>query len=205
MKRFYGFGFTLVEILLGIGIFTILITAIVMVLVFYMRNYTFSFSENQQIQEAQNAVTYIVKDIRALRYSDSGAWPIVDAQNNSFVFYSDVTGDGRSDRVRYYLNGDDIYKGVIEPTIPPIITYPAQNEKNYLIAENVELGGKSLFTYYNGDWPEDTVNNPLTGVSRLYQTRFVAIYYGIKPTKGSETEIFEVSTSVLLKNMKDNL
>src|SRR3990170_286519 len=96
-------GFTLVEFVLATFIFAALAAGMAIMGAYYFQNYAFSFEEQQAISHAQLALTNIVREIREARPGDNGAWPLIDLQETSFVFYSDVTNDGRSDRVRYFL------------------------------------------------------------------------------------------------------
>ncbi|OGG08914.1 hypothetical protein A2154_02940 [Candidatus Gottesmanbacteria bacterium RBG_16_43_7] len=197
-------GLTLIEITLSMSIFGILIVSVVALLIYYLKNYSFSFAEHESVSTTQTAITTMIREIRELRKSQTGSWPIVEALDNSFTFYSDVTNDGQADRVRYFLSGHDLTKGVIEPTGLPAMYVP-ENEVFYNISSNVQSQGLPLFTYYNGDWPADQIQNPLIPEPRTYQTRFIRVYLRIAGTVASDAAPFEISTGTMLQNLKDNL
>lgn len=197
-------GFTLVEILTAMGIFTTVIVVITGLLIYYLQGYTFSFEETQSIGQAQGSMTRMIREIREARTGENGAWPVVQADDNTFIFFADITNDGRSDRVRYFLEGTDLKKGVIEPTTVPV-GYPAQNEKITIIASNVDNQGSPLFTYYNGDWPSDQVTNPLAAGQRLLNTRFVSVYIRININPDSGSQPYELTSGVQIRSLKDNL
>lgn len=197
-------GFTLLEIIIAIFIFTAVVVVAAVLSLYYFRDYSFSFEEYRSVSQAQTTLTNIVREIREARLGDNGAWPIVEANDTSFTFYSDVTGDGRTDRVRYFLSGSDFMKGVIEPTAVPV-SYPPGTEILRTVTSDVDVGTTPIFTYYNGNWPSDLANNPLVPSSRPLQTRLVKLYlrFNIHPNSGSEP--FEMTTSVQIRTLKDNL
>ncbi|RJR15448.1 prepilin-type N-terminal cleavage/methylation domain-containing protein [Candidatus Microgenomates bacterium] len=197
-------AFTLVEVIVATFIFAVIAGLVAIFAVYYFQSYTFSFEENQAIGAAQSSLTRMVREIREIRSGDDGAYPIVDPQDTSFTFFADVTNDGRSDRVRYFLNGTTLQKGIIEPTSVPV-TYPTSNETITTIAENVDNAGQALFTYYNGDWPSDTVNNPLSQSERLLNARMVEIYIRINVSQDFSSEPFELTQSVQIRSLKNNL
>jgi hypothetical protein len=171
---------------------------------YYFSNYAFSFEENQQIGLAQNALTSMIREIREARSGDDGSWPIVQTDDNTFVFYSDVTNDGRTDRVRYFIQGTELRKGIIQPTNVPV-SYPQANEKIYIIATSIDLSGGPIFKYYNGNWPADTANNPLIVSNRLLNTRYVSVYLKINRTQNFAAQPFELSSGVTIRSLKNNL
>lgn len=197
-------GFTLVEMLLSVFLMGLVIVGILGFAIYYFQSSSFSFEELQEVNQAQSGLTIMIREIREARISEAGGWPIVQADNNTFIFYSDVTNDGRSDRVRYFIENGELKKGVIEPTLPPV-SYPSANEQIKTIVYSLDNGASSLFTYYNGSWPADTVNNPLPQTSRLLNTRYVSVYLRINVNPTSGAQPVELRSGVAIRSLKDNL
>jgi len=197
-------GFTILEVVIALFLFTSIIGTVTIFFVYYLRNYSFSFEENQLVNISQSGMTQMIRQIREARNGENGAWPIVDASDTSLTFYSDVSNDGRTDRVRYFVDGTDLKRGVVEPTVPPV-TYPLATENITTIATNLNLGSAAIFTYYNGNWPTDTLNNPLAQSSRQLNTRYVTIYLKIDIQTNFGAEPYELTSGVQIRSMKDNL
>ena len=197
-------GFTLIETLISLALVIIVIGGVAGMFTFYVQNYSFSFEQQQSVSSASTSLTTMVREIREARIAENGSWPIEEAADNSFTFYSDVTNDNRVDRVRYFLDGDILKKGVIEPLGVPA-AYPPGNEKVSTVATAVYPAGNPVFLYYNGNWPGDTVNNPLPLLSRILETRFVRIYIRIDTELGRGSAAFETYSGVQMRNLKDNL
>ena len=198
------YGFTLVEVLVAMFTFALLAALVAGFAVYYFQSYNFSFEENQQVGIAQSGLTTMIREIREARLADNGAYAIEQALDDSFTFFADVTNDGRSDRIRYFINGNELQKGVTEPTAVPV-TYPAANEQIKTVVTNVDMAGTPIFTYYNGEWPDDTANNPLAVGSRLLNTRFVDVKLRINIQSTIGAQAFNLSSGVTIRSLKNNL
>jgi prepilin-type N-terminal cleavage/methylation domain-containing protein len=199
----YKSGFTLIEIIIALAIFVIIAAVVVSFLIYYLRSYSFSFDENQAVSRAQFGMTTMLKEIREARISEDGAWPLITLNDQEFAFYSDITNDGLADKVRYFIDTDQLKKGVIEPSGVPV-SYPPENEQVRVLADFVEASSAAIFQYYNGDWPADTANNPLPPEQRLLDTKFVNIYLKIN-INPQNIQPYELTSGVQLRNLKTNL
>lgn len=197
-------GFTLVEVIVAVFLFSSIVALIAGFSVYFFRNYSFSFEEQQVIGESQTALTRMIREIRKARPGDDGSWPLLQTDDSSFTFFADVNGDDKTDRVRYFLSGTEIRRGVIAPTAVPV-TYPVLNEVVTTVLTNVEATSTALFRYYNGNWPADTVNNPLTASQRILNTRYVQVSVRINPTPNFAANAFQLNSGVTIRSMKDNL
>jgi len=197
-------GFTILEIAVVMAILGTVFVGLATSMAYFFQSYTFSYEEYQAIGIAQSTLTRMVRDIRESTTGENGAWPLINASDNSFSFYSDVTGDGKTDLVRYFLDGTDLKRGVIEPSGSPV-TYPVTNEKITIVASYVANNTMPLFTYYNGNWPGDTVNNPLILANRTVQSRYITVHVKIDTKPSTQTGGYELTSGVEIRSLKDNL
>src|SRR3989338_5221978 len=121
-------GFTLVEILFGVGIFVIIVGA----LTFFSRNiWIYGSYVSVGLSDANSgriALKTMVAEIRTASTAETGSYVIALATATAFTFYSDIDNDGLKEKVRYFLNGSELQKGVIKPTGSPLF-YNVVNEK----------------------------------------------------------------------------
>lgn len=103
MKGFNKNGFTLIETLVAIAVFTLMMGAAAGAVVFVYRTYGYTWQQSLAIDEARRGVETLVKEIRQARTGDDGSFIIEKAQEKEFIFYSDIDGDGKTERVRYFL------------------------------------------------------------------------------------------------------
>src|SRR3989344_4644245 len=118
----------------------------------------------------------------------------------AFTFYSDIDDDGLKEKVRYFLNGPLLQKGVIKPTGSPLSYNPA-SEKITTLIPNVT--NATIFTYYDENY--DGAGAELTSPINIPVVRLVKITITIDkdPNRAPVTTIF--STQVSIRNLKDNL
>lgn len=96
-------GFTLIETLVAIVIFTLISGAVSgLVLVLY-RTHSYTFQQSVAIGETRKGIETMVREIREARPGDDGSYPIAKAEDKEFVFYSDIDKDGETERIRYFL------------------------------------------------------------------------------------------------------
>jgi prepilin-type N-terminal cleavage/methylation domain-containing protein len=75
-----------------------------------------------------------------------------------------------------------------------------------IVADYVSNGTTPIFTYYNGDYPGDSTNNPLIPSERLLETRVVSVMLSINPSSGPVgAQAVSIENLVHLRNLKDNL
>jgi len=109
-------GFTLPEIIVTTAIFTVILGAVSLFArdIFYY-NTVFS-SGLASYDDARKILRPIASEIRSAAQSSSGSYNIESANSTSFVFFSDVNADGKKERIRYFLSGTTLRRGVIMPT-----------------------------------------------------------------------------------------
>lgn len=149
-KYKYKFGFSLMELLITIGIFLLAVLGITMMARMGFRYYNFVLNQAEIVSNIQKSINTLSKEMRELKQADSGAFAIEDASNNQFVFYSDIDSTSEVERVRYFKSGDCLKRGIVEPTgTPP--RYLTGSEQIEDISCNVtNTAQEPLFVYYSG-------------------------------------------------------
>lgn len=197
-------GFSLIEVIVTVSIFAIVLVSLTFLIINIYRIYGFSFQQNTAINEARKGVETMVKEIRGARYGEDGSYPVKEAGNNQFIFYSDINRDERIERIRYFLDGINFKKGVIVPIGDPP-QYVLNNEKISILSTYVRNASTPVFTYYNGDWPADTINNPLSTLTRLTETKLMHVYLQINVDPNRPPNNFQLESDVQIRNLKTNL
>lgn len=202
-KDKYKKGVTLAELILSIAILTLLT-----VVVSTFQKDVFSLNSNLQSSlnaqlEARHLIKVMVTELRKSTQSAIGSYPIELASSTGITFYTDVNNNGSIDKVRYYLSGKTIKKGVIAPTGNPAV-YNSGNEVtttllNYVVASST----LPIFQYYTSNYAG--TSTPLTIPPDISTIRLVKITV-IIDTDPNRSPVPIISTSqVSLRNLKDNL
>jgi len=96
-------GFTLVETLVVIVIFALVLGATSAAIIAIYRTHGYTWQQSQAINEARKGVETMGREIREARTGEDGSFPIEKAAEKELIFYSDINGDGKTERVRYFL------------------------------------------------------------------------------------------------------
>ncbi len=193
-------GFTVPEILVGISIFVLVVGALTL----FSRNVwvyqSYVSTGLSDVNNGRSALKTITYEIRGASTADTGVYVVALATPTAFTFYSDIDDDGLKERVRYFLNGSQLQKGVIKPTGSPLSYNPA-NEKISTLIPNVV--NSAIFEYYDENYDGTTV--PLISPIILSSVRLIKITINIDkdPNRAPVTTVF--STQVSIRNLKDNL
>ena len=203
-RKKYSKGLTLIEVLIGMAILGMLGLGVVSLQYLLGQNQTLVYKNYVNVDEANSAVAQFSKEIRITRSSDNGAYALDTADNFEIVFYSDIDFDEETERVRYFLDGTNFSKGIIEPIGYPA-AYPQEAEKVKVLTENARNDTEPTFYYYNSGWPDDTENNPLVLSERLNQTRTIKIYLRVNTTADEAEKDFVLESYIQPRMLKDNL
>lgn len=193
-------GFTLMETLLALGISTIVLIA----LGYMARNiffYNAYISEGlAYVDNSRRVLNTAVTEIREANIANTGAYAINSAKANEFIFYSDINHNGLKERVRYFLDGTTLRKGVVEPTGSPL-TYNLTNEKTSTLMYNIS--NSSIFSYYDKNY--DGTSSSLSFPINVADIRLVKISLTANADTNRLTIDRSFSTQVSIRNLKDNL
>ncbi len=156
------------------------------------------------VSEANNNVSSLVREVRTAGNGENGAYAVDTAEDSEFTFYSDYDFDGVAERVRYFLDGTDFSKGVTEPSGFPV-SYPQVDEKVKVLSENVRNDTTPIFYYYNSEWPEDTVNNPLSTPASPSDVKLVRIYIRLNTAPNAPDKDYILESYSQVRMLKENL
>ncbi len=196
-------GFTLIEILVVIGILGVILVAISQFQVNIFQYNKYSSDSLQSSQDAQSILRVIVKELRSSKPGNNGAYPLLQAATSSITFYSDTDADGLQEQIRYFLATTTLKKGTIKPTGSPL-AYVSANEKFSFLAYNIKNAtSSSLFEYYDNTYAG--TSSPLSQPVNVANVRLVKINLLIDadPNRSPLPRLY--TSQAMLRNIKDNL
>jgi type II secretory pathway pseudopilin PulG len=196
-------GFTLVEILVVLGIFV----AIAIILGNFSRDIFFMgvVVDNSLAaeREGQQILQPMSNEFRSASASNTGAYPIAEASTSTITFFSDVNNDGLKERVRYFLAGAILKRGIIKPTGSPY-QYLTANETISEMVHDIKNGPtRPIFDYYDTNY--DGSSAPLSNPPPISSIRLVKITLYISKDPLHTPVPVQVTTQATLRNLKDNM
>ncbi len=197
-------GFTLLEVIITVSMVSVIFVIASDFIINSLDAQRYISEQNDAIYESRSALKKMIAEMRETVAADTGAYPLELVADNELVFYSDVDNDAVTERIHYWLENEEIHRGVTEPSGMPI-TYPLINEVESVLVRYVRNDGtQPLFLYYNENFPEDTINNPLIAPINPTSVRMVelGVFTNVDPTRVPDTH--ELRSRVHLRNLKEN-
>lgn len=188
-------AFTLVETIVVVGL-----TAFVMVVLgqliryFYVTN-TYVLEQTKAVDSARRSIENAMSNLREASYGADGSYPVASAATSSITFYADIAGDSAVEKVRYYLAGTTLYRGVTEPANNPP-SYVGQPEATTLVVDNIRNGATTpLFRYFDADGNE--LSDPIN-VSEIASVQ-TTVLTDVNPERAPN--VYTLSGSATLRNI----
>ncbi|OHA21494.1 MAG: hypothetical protein A2849_03650 [Candidatus Taylorbacteria bacterium RIFCSPHIGHO2_01_FULL_51_15] len=195
-------GFSLVEVILSLGIL-----ALIGLAVFSFQKNVLSLnrliSGNLTSQaEARRALKDMSAEIRSASPSSLGAYALAQTSTSTLTFYSNIDADASVERVRYFIQGTTLKKGILKPSGTPLAYNPA-NETVRESIHNIGNGTTTLFSYHDTNY--DGTSPPLAEPINISVVRLVKITVLIERSTGTPQSPLTLTTQVSMRNLKDNL
>lgn len=191
-------GYTVVEMLVVIGIFTISMLTATASIVYFYRSNNYTVEQATAITSGRRGIEFFVRDVRETTYAENGAYPIVEMGTSTMTFYSDVDSQSDIEQVRYFLDQGFLKKGIAKATGTPL-SYASSTEAVELVSDyvrNLEKG-VNMFTYKNAS------GTPITIATSTQELRTVDITLIVNVNPNRLPEEFTLRGTASLRNLKD--
>ena len=184
-------GFSILEIVIAIAIFTVMIFVVADLLKTVMTKPQQQLAEMDNIGQVIFVSSRFANEIRAAAY---GSYPLIKAEDSEIIFYSPIgAAAGNVNRIRYYISGDSLYRGVI---VPVGGIYNPAAETITPILDNLSNEGTPLFYYYDGTYDGLSEGAELLQPGNVNQVKFVKI---------NLVSAFTQSAGATIRVLKNNL
>jgi hypothetical protein len=196
-------GFSFAETIIGVAIF-LLVSFLVSSFAkdIFSFNYILQGNLNAEI-DSRHVVKIIVTELREAGPSGLGAYAIASATPSTIIFYTDVDNDGIREKVRYFISGSNLKRGVVTPTGSPLV-YDDTKEKLYTIISGfVSSSTLPLFQYYPSSYAG--TSSPLTVPVDISSIRLVKVAVIIDKDPNRSPINIVTTSQVSIRNLKDNL
>jgi type IV pilus assembly protein PilW len=192
-------GFTLLETLLAMAIFSVMMIAALTMLSVNQDTYVRGQDAAEVQQNARVALEIASREIRVAGYDLSGQLekltqptPIQSAGSSSLTFVADVDRDGTLDRVGYQLQGDQLVRS---------FSSWAGSDFGSVVTSELASGIAALgFTYHDATQPTNIVlSTPVTTTDLGKIRRVTVSLITVAATKGASTS-YPLLIDIQLRN-----
>ncbi len=195
-------GFVLSELLVAMALLGVvgMVVANFQVDIFTLHGTTRdSLSVQHDVRQLLKTIT---AELRAVQGSDVGGYAIESAATSTLVFYSDVDGDGTRERVRYFLDGKTLKRGLVKSSGSPPAYILATETTRDLVA-SVVATSTPIFSYYGAGYVPALT--PLSSPVAIERVRLVRIDVAADVNPVRSPGVIYGTTQVSIRNLKDNL
>lgn len=194
-------GFTIIELIIAIAIFSVLIVVTIIVLQTTFFNSDQQFTALNNIDNAREVTTRFTNELRNATTGVDGSYSLTTAGDSQVIFYSSYGANGTIDKINYYLSGTTLYKGITVPSGSPAAYNPA-NEIDTDVQNDVVNQGP-IFTYYDGNY--DGTTSPLSQPVNVNSVKYVEINLTIlNAVKAQSQTSFNISAGAAIRDVKTN-
>lgn len=200
-EKNYQTGLTIIEVLVVLFILVLVGTAVV---TFQINIFSLNKISSDSLTaegEARQAFKVITSEIRTMTPSSMGAYAIDQVGTSSITFYSNVDNDSLIEKVRYFLSGNTLKRGVIKPSGNPL-TYTGTESFKEMV-HNIANATSSIFSYYDANY--DGTSAPLSAPVNPISVRLIKVNIIIDHDPVKSPPPFLITTQVSIRNLKDNL
>ncbi len=194
-------GFSMMEAIVVISVFSIIMVALVSITIYFYRVNAYSIEQAFAVNSARKGIEIMVEDIREATYSDEGAYPIIEVDAYSLTMYSDIDHDLNIERIRFFIEEDTFKRGTLKSSGDPL-TYNPVNEVIGVVSTDVRNIDQttSIFRYY-----DDTGGEILNYDLNITNIAFIKVNLIVNINPNKLPNEFMLQSSATLRNLKTNL
>lgn len=196
-------GFTLIELLVAMGIFGLIVAAATWILVSSIRNNAIIWEQLATQNDGRRVLQEVVDDVRRAETSSIGSYAIETADEYEFTFFANIDEDTGRERVRFWLDNEELHKGVIHPSGEPL-SYDPGGETDVIIARDVKNIAQTipLFEYYDESYMG--TSTPLTQPVAVTDVHVVRVQLELEEDPTQTPVPLHVETTVHIRSLKTN-
>ncbi|OGG53361.1 hypothetical protein A3H16_03965 [Candidatus Kaiserbacteria bacterium RIFCSPLOWO2_12_FULL_53_8] len=186
---------TIIETVVWIAIFLSVMLALTSSVLYFYRTSNYAIQQASATASAQHGLDLMIRTIREASYASNGAYPVVSLAANDLKFYADVDNDVGVELVHYYLSGNWLVKGTIEPTGDPAVYSGAEATSSVSqYVQNIPQSS-ALFTYFDKNGTQ--INN----YTKIGDVRFITANLLIDVDTNKTPTPLNLRTSAAMRNL----
>ncbi|MFH1291997.1 MAG: prepilin-type N-terminal cleavage/methylation domain-containing protein [bacterium] len=195
-------GMSLLEVLVAMAIFSLIMLGVVAMLSFSFKANKIIWEQLSTQNEGRKIVQDFINELRSATYSSIGAYPLETVGDQEIIFYSNIDDDSLRERVRYFLTGSTLKKGVTKPTGIPL-SYNTSTETIIEIVHDVYNTTTPIFYYYDQNYGY-TSSTPLSQPVAMTNVKMVSFILELEEDPTASPEPFHIETKTEIRNLKTN-
>lgn len=194
-------GMTLLELLVAVGIYTVLMLAVMTSIASLYRLNAYAIEQSSEVDNARRGVTQWNRDVKEMTTAEDGTWPVAIIEEHRMGYYSDTDQDDSVEYVEYVLASTTLTKSTYNATgTPPVynMTTPDSVETLSEYVQNVDQATSTFFYF-------DNAGAQLSSTSPIINVRYIQMQLIVNIDPNRNPGEFMLRSSLAPRNLKDNL
>jgi Tfp pilus assembly protein PilE len=194
-------GISLVEMVMIIGISTILLLAINASITELYKQNSYAMSQANEVENARRGMTQWNRDVKEMTTAEDGTFPVAIIEEHRLGYYSDTDQDENVEYVEYILASTTLTKYTYDATGSPpsySTTTPNTVETLSLYVQNINEM-LPTFEYF------DNTGTQLSSTSPIINVRYITAQIVVNIDAVRAPGEFLLKSSIAPRNLKDNL
>lgn len=202
-SRFDNRGFTLLEMIVAIGIFALISLSISWFISNAFRYNAIIWEQLKTQNDGRRVVQNVVDYARKAEDSSIGSYPIVKTDDYELIFYANIDDDSNREKIRFWLDGTTLKRGIINPSGNPL-QYVLANEVLVELAHDVVNIAKStpLFYYYDANYTG--TGSSLSQPVSIPDVRVIRVQLEMEKDPNKTPVPLRIESVVSVRNLKSN-
>ena len=197
-------GFTLMEAVITVAIYSLLFWGANTLFTAVINSPKQQLTSAGNVDQARRVLANFTNEIRNSAVGSDGSYQLNQAGDTQIIFYTTYKATGGIvNRVRYYLSGSSLFKGVVTPTGSPL-SYNLGTEVITQVQSNLSNGSTPIFYYYDDTYSGTT--SALAQPVNVTQVKFVKINLIVKNQESkTDATTTTIDGAAAIRSLKTNL
>lgn len=194
--------FNATELLVSVAVLAAVFGGIFNLLYYGQQRWSNTSRDTDARQNGRLAMSKIIKEVREAQSPSEDDYGIYSADKLAFQFYADINSNPGPERIRYFLNGNQLVRGELDPSTTEAPWVYTGEEQTEVIAQYVRNDASSPIFRYLDENQAELTSLPLSLVDRK-KTRLVEVSLLVDVSISELPDQMELESESQLRNLRE--
>ncbi|MDD2657027.1 MAG: prepilin-type N-terminal cleavage/methylation domain-containing protein [Patescibacteria group bacterium] len=198
-------GFTLIEVLVTLAIFSILVSGASWFIIGSNRDLAVMWEQLVTQNQGKKTLEHVINYVRKAETSSVGSYPLNTTEPYNLIFYANVDSNNMIEKVQFWLDDKTLKETITHPSSTASSNiYENGTSQTIDLADNVknmELA-VPVFLYYNESYTGS--QSELLGNFNLTDIRMIKVQLELEKDPNKSPEPLHVESMALIRSTKRN-
>lgn len=195
-------GFTMLELLVALGIFSLIIVSVAWLVIHGFRYNAIIWEQLKTQSDGRRVLRETVDVVRKAEQSSIGSYPVANAGAYDLTVYSNVDSDSYREKVRFWLDGTTFKRNTVKPSGSPP-SYSGAGQTVEIAHDVVNISkGEAVFSYFDENYTG--VEAPMIQPVDTTKIRIIRVRLELEKDPTETPKPLRVESAAQIRNLKTN-